>query len=131
MKTRRDFFKTSLMALGSLLLAIPQPVWAKKMAFRLGQAKKLQKPGGWTILKLKGKSILFVRESESSIRALSSICTHKQCSLAYHPERKRIECSCHRSAFDLDGTVLSGPAPKSLPTFSAVLKGDRVIVSLD
>ena len=92
---------------------------------------KLKQVGGSTILKIKGEPILFVRDSETSVRAIHSVCTHQKCTVGYNPKAGRIECGCHKSAFGLDGKVLDGPAPRPLATYPADLKGDRVVVSVD
>jgi cytochrome b6-f complex iron-sulfur subunit len=130
MVSRRGFFKRLLAFLG--LAALPaRSAWAKKSAILLDKVPKLKKIGGWAVLKVKGDSILLVRDSEKSVRALSSVCTHRQCQVGYNPKKKRVECGCHGSAFDLFGEVLDGPASKPLRNYPAELSGDRVVITVD
>jgi Rieske Fe-S protein len=129
MLTRRNLFK-SLLAFASLLL-LPGNALAKKVAVKLEKVKKLKEIGGWTILNLKGRQILFVRDAQDSIRALSPICTHKKCLVEYNPESKKIQCNCHKSIYDLEGKVLEGPAPKPLLTYEAKLNKNRIIVTIE
>lgn len=110
------------------------PLWAaekmKKVAFGLDKAEKLKKVGGSAILKLKGQNVLFVRDSEKTVRAFDPTCTHNKCNIGYKPKDQLLRCPCHRSAFSLDGKVRNGPAERPLTVFPAELNGDRVIVSL-
>lgn len=57
---------------------------------------------------------VFVMRLSSGFRALSSVCTHLGCITRYQADTRQIACPCHGSRFNLDGEVLSGPAPKPL-----------------
>lgn len=129
MFTRRSLLERTLAAAGLLLL--PKPALAKKLAIPLDKVEKLKKVGGWMILKIKKKQIIFIRDAQDSIRALSPVCTHKKCLVSYNPDAKKIECGCHRSRYDLTGKVLDGPAPAPLPSYPAELSQDRIIIKID
>jgi len=128
--TRRGFFKSLLAFLGLAALPI-RSARAKDLAVPLNKAPKLKKTGGWTVLKVKDHSILFVRDAQDSVRALASACTHKQCQMSYNPDSKHIECPCHGSRFDLGGKVLKGPAETPLKQYPAKLSGESIIVTID
>jgi cytochrome b6-f complex iron-sulfur subunit len=130
MVSRRGFSRRLLAVLGLVLLPV-RSAWAKKSAIPLDKAPKLKKIGGWMVVKIKDDSILLIRDSEKSVRALSSVCTHKGCQVDYSPKKKRVECGCHGSVFDLYGKVLGGPAPKPLRNYPAELSGGRVIITVD
>ena len=130
MDTRRGFFKNLLALLGLAALPI-RSARAQDLAIPLKKAPKLEKAGGWTVLKVKGHSILFVRDAPKSIRALSATCTHRGCQTGYNPDAQRIECPCHGSRFDLTGKVQRGPAKNPLKTYSAKLSGGSIIVTVD
>ena len=49
------------------------------------------------------------------VYALSAVCTHLGCITRYLSDEKCIACPCHGSRFDLEGNVIHGPAPRSLP----------------
>jgi Rieske Fe-S protein len=131
MISRRSFFKRVFSTTLGIVILPLSSVGAKKVAIRLDKAAKLKKVGGWTVLKVKGHKIIFVRDSDESVRALSAVCTHKQCLLGYNKNSKRIECGCHKSNYDLSGKVLKGPAPKALKAYPAELSKERVIISVD
>jgi nitrite reductase/ring-hydroxylating ferredoxin subunit len=50
----------------------------------------------------------FLVNDEGDIRALSSVCTHMGCTLAYRPERNDLRCPCHGASFDLYGNLANG-----------------------
>ncbi|MFL5614607.1 MAG: ubiquinol-cytochrome c reductase iron-sulfur subunit [Gemmatimonadaceae bacterium] len=62
------------------------------------------------------------RTGASSFRALSTICTHQGCDAAV-TTGNIIECPCHQSRFNVDGSVINGPdgAPASSIRSLAVL----------
>ena len=132
MTTRRAFIKTGTAVVAMLLWPVG---WlsakSRKLAFSISKVKKLRKVGGWAILKIKGQHILFVRDTDETIRAIDSVCTHKQCTVEYEPESKKIVCPCHGSQFHLDGRVLSPPAAKPLKVFPAELANDQVIITIE
>ena len=52
----------------------------------------------------------FVVNDSGTIRALSSVCTHMGCTLAYRPDWKDLRCPCHGASFDLSGHLANGSA---------------------
>ena len=50
----------------------------------------------------------FVVNDEGTIRALSSVCTHMGCTLAYRPDWQDLRCPCHGASFGLDGRLANG-----------------------
>jgi Rieske Fe-S protein len=50
---------------------------------------------------------------------LSAICTHLKCKIDYVADEDKFRCPCHKSEFELDGTVAKKPAKKDLPDYSA------------
>lgn len=52
----------------------------------------------------------YVVNDDGEVRALSSVCTHMQCTLHYRPDWKDLRCPCHGASFDLRGRLANGPA---------------------
>ena len=50
----------------------------------------------------------YVVNDAGTIRALSSVCTHMGCTLAYRPRWKDLRCPCHGASFDLAGKLANG-----------------------
>ena len=72
--------------------------------------------------------LLLVNMGDGRMHALSAHCTHLGCQV--RPGRNFLTCPCHGSTFDLEGAVVRGPAPKSLPRFEARRSGDLVEIFL-
>ena len=71
-----------------------------------------------------------VRVDAARVIALSAVCTHVRCILAYDRERRGFACPCHDGRFDLSGNVLSGPPPRPLPTYAVSVRAGEVYVHL-
>ncbi len=54
------------------------------------------------------------RDLDGKLHAVSLRCTHLGCLLRFNSAERSWDCPCHGSRFDLDGTVLEGPATKPL-----------------
>ena len=69
--------------------------------------------------------VVFLRRtSDREVLALSSVCTHLACNVAYNAEEKRFDCPCHKGFFDLDGKVLEGPPPEPLRRLGVTIPTD-------
>ena len=53
--------------------------------------------------------------------AVWKICTHGNCDVEWADELALVRCPCHDSLFDWDGTVIQGPATRSLTSFKVCL----------
>jgi glycine/D-amino acid oxidase-like deaminating enzyme/nitrite reductase/ring-hydroxylating ferredoxin subunit len=56
------------------------------------------------------------RDDQGALHAVSLRCTHLGCLLRFNSAERSWDCPCHGSRFDVDGTVLEGPATRALPT---------------
>ena len=52
--------------------------------------------------------------NKGKIDVFAITCSHLGCSIALNEQARRFDCPCHGSRFNLDGTVLRGPAPAPL-----------------
>lgn len=128
-KSRRGFLGALVSVVGAVLVW-PKALYAKKVGLSLAKVEALQSVGGSTTLKVKEHKILFVRDSETSIKGINPNCTHKKCTVKFTSKDGQLHCPCHKSAFSLEGAVLGGPAPKPLATFPVQLNGDQIVVTL-
>lgn len=73
-----------------------------------------------------GAAILLVRRGER-IYALADRCSHRGCSL-HEGELKddTITCPCHGSTFQLDGSLVKGPATSPQPSFDVRTRDGKV-----
>ncbi len=54
---------------------------------------------------------------DQGVLAIYKICTHLGCLYNWSDSNFRFECPCHGSKFEVDGTYIKGPAPRSLDRF--------------
>lgn len=87
----------------------------------VGEAIKVARAGG-------EKPVIVRRDSTTQVSAFSSQCTHMGCEVPL-PSGNVITCPCHGSKYDQNGNLISGPAPKSLPHYSAVLDGNIITIT--
>jgi nitrite reductase/ring-hydroxylating ferredoxin subunit len=50
----------------------------------------------------------FIVNDQGTVRALSSVCTHMGCTLAFRPDWQDLRCPCHGASFDLAGRLANG-----------------------
>jgi nitrite reductase/ring-hydroxylating ferredoxin subunit len=74
--------------------------------------------------------ILIVRTSATAFQAVTDTCTHAGCAVGYVPSRKRIRCPCHGSEYQVDGTVLLGPASRPLKQYATAHDADTNVLTI-
>ncbi len=80
-----------------------------------------------TVLVVRSRKV-YVVHAPNGFYALSSVCTHLGCVTRHEPGDDRIACPCHGSTFDLEGRVVSGPAPSRLVRFRVTLEDGVLVV---
>jgi cytochrome b6-f complex iron-sulfur subunit len=59
--------------------------------------------------------------TNDAVVALFGVCTHLGCLPKWQDTNNRFECPCHGSKYQLDGTYIEGPAPRSLDRFETTI----------
>jgi glycine/D-amino acid oxidase-like deaminating enzyme/nitrite reductase/ring-hydroxylating ferredoxin subunit len=72
------------------------------------------RPGEGAVLKAGGERMAVSRDAAGRLCAVSCVCTHLGCTVAWNGLEKTWDCPCHGSRFAADGAVLNGPAVKAL-----------------
>lgn len=80
----------------------------------LAQNPTLNQADGMILVR--AASALIIRISATEYRALSSICTHEQCTVSGFSGGV-LRCPCHGSRYSNSGAVVQGPATRSLRVF--------------
>lgn len=113
-----------------------------KLALPIAQFPSLANPGGSLIGRPAGSAnaIAVVRVDAGNFAALSAVCTHLGCTVAYADASAMTSCggipgggfwcSCHCSKFALDGTVLVGPASRALPKYATTFDGTTLTITV-
>lgn len=112
--TRRTFLKLSLALAGGVTLVGMFKFLSYDSAPRTVTRLTLDNPDSYplgSIIPVPDVQAWLLRD-QNGLYALSGVCTHLGCNIRCTGER--FECPCHGSQFDLDGTVLNGPAISSL-----------------
>lgn len=72
--------------------------------------------------------VVIAQPAKGTFKAFSAVCTHAGCNVA-EVLGASINCPCHGSSFNLDGTVAKGPAQRPLDTRSIVVQGDSIALA--
>ena len=117
--TRRDLLRVGLgtavgLAAGAGAIAILRPAATSRSGALVGNgewvavATLADLPVGAAV---RFSTIAFdgyVVNDAGTIRALSSVCTHMGCTLAYRAEYRDLRCPCHGASFNLSGQLANG-----------------------
>jgi glycine/D-amino acid oxidase-like deaminating enzyme/nitrite reductase/ring-hydroxylating ferredoxin subunit len=73
------------------------------------------RPGEGTVIRRGARLVAVSRTEDGRLQAVSAVCTHLGCVVAWNPAERSWDCPCHGSRFGADGTVIQGPAVEDLP----------------
>ncbi|WP_354384231.1 FAD-dependent oxidoreductase [Streptomyces sp. PvR034] len=68
------------------------------------------RPGEGTVIRSGGRPCAVHRDDRGGLHAVSAVCTHLGCLVAFNNAERTWECPCHGSRFGIDGEILQGPA---------------------
>ncbi len=74
---------------------------------------------------------VWVVKANGGLKVFSPICPHLGCIYSWSDPDSRFECPCHGSIFDLNGTVLGGPAPRPLDTLNYKIENGILYVQYE
>ncbi|MDH5672585.1 MAG: Rieske (2Fe-2S) protein [Myxococcales bacterium] len=78
----------------------------------------------WTRAPQRKLGMVWLRKKGEQVVAFNAECPHLGCKVGYDRDQKHFACPCHESAFNQDGDVQGGPAPRSLdPLETRVVDG--------
>ncbi|HEY3493238.1 MAG TPA: FAD-dependent oxidoreductase [Polyangiaceae bacterium] len=72
------------------------------------------RPGEGRIVRHEGQRVAVARDARGKLHAVSAVCSHLGCQVSFNSAEESWDCPCHGSRFDLEGTVLNGPATRAL-----------------
>ena len=75
------------------------------------------KPGEGKIVNVNGHRTGAYRDEKGELHLVDTTCTHMGCEVEWNSAERSWDCPCHGSRFSVDGTVIEGPALKSLVKF--------------
>lgn len=73
-------------------------------------------------------SVYLQRTGENTVRVLNTVCPHLGCSVGYRASTNGYFCPCHKSAFNLDGSIADpkSPAPRGMDELTAEVRDGEV-----
>jgi Rieske Fe-S protein len=74
--------------------------------------------------------ILVARVDATTVTCIDALCTHMACPVMLNAALGEFDCPCHGSSYALDGTLMTGPAMRSIKNHPAVLGADNITVTL-
>src|SRR5215510_1350818 len=72
--------------------------------------------------------VVVTQPTAGQFMGFSAKCTHKGCTVNKIADGT-IDCPCHGSKFNLDGSVAHGPAEKPLEAMAVSVEGDSIVLS--
>jgi len=79
-----------------------------------------------------GRAVIVIRTAQNEFLALSSVCTHEQCTVGLPTTPGGdLQCPCHGARFSSrDGRVTGGPAPAPLQRFQTSFNASSNILTI-
>jgi Rieske Fe-S protein len=71
--------------------------------------------------------VVVTQPSAGVFKGFSATCTHAGCTVNKIADGT-IDCPCHGSKFNLDGSVANGPATKPLEAKAVTVQGDSIVL---
>lgn len=116
-------FATLATTAAGLRFLVPNVLYEPSQIFKAGRPDDF---ADGSVTFLDEERVFLVRQG-NTFRCLSSTCSHLGCTV--NRAEQGYHCPCHGSAFDEQGNVKSGPAPRALAWFQVTLsKDNRLLV---
>jgi len=131
---RRKFLFTMLGGLGALIGAASawpvfrflSPIAAGDSGDKVIVARAEVAGGKAHFFQYQGKPAVVLQPAPGEFVALSAVCTHLGCVVAWQEQAGEFLCPCHGGRFSSAGQVLAGPPPAPLETLVVELDGDQL-----
>jgi cytochrome b6-f complex iron-sulfur subunit len=127
---RKDFLKTTCAACGvTATLAFldgcsKQNIVNFTLDLTAPANSALSRTGGYVIA---SNGTVIVMKETTGYLALSLICTHQGCTVAY--TSRGFVCPCHGGTYSLTGAVTGGPPPSALTKYTVSVNGNILTIS--
>ncbi len=80
------------------------------------------KAGEGRLMRIGAEKAAAARDRNGVLHVISATCTHMGCEVAWNDVEQTWDCPCHGSRYDVDGTVLHGPATAPLEGLSTFVR---------
>ena len=107
------------------LPSVSATVSGRTVSVAVGGTSPLASSGGMAMTQTSLGTFLLARTAATSATALTATCTHEGCTIN-GASGSQFVCPCHGSTFTTSGSVVKGPANRSLQQFTAQVDGDTL-----
>ena len=107
------------------LPSVSATVSGRTVSIQAGAGTNLAASGAMAIAQTSIGTFLVSRTGTTSATALTAVCTHEGCTITGFSGSQFV-CPCHGSTFTSSGSVVKGPASRSLQQFNAQVNGDVI-----
>ena len=104
----------------------PNVLFEPPQSFKIGFPDEFTK--GKVDTRFKKEHAVWIVRDDTSIFALSTVCTHLGCTPNWLEAEQKYKCPCHGSGFRKTGINFEGPAPRPLERFAISLAPDGKIL---
>jgi len=129
--TRRDFLvgasACAAALCGGCIITNKAPTFDADPDGTLPVPEALAVPGAQIKVRMPGipEEVLVWRDGKG-LGAASVVCTHRGCEVGFNADQGTLDCPCHGSRFNPDGSVLQGPAKRPLQSYRVTEEGGRL-----
>lgn len=88
---------------------------------------KVEQRDAWRRI-ISEKAVYVLPPKDGTVRILSPICPHLGCSIPWNEAKQEFICPCHVAVFAMNGTKISGPAPRSMDDLDSKVENGMVKV---
>jgi cytochrome b6-f complex iron-sulfur subunit len=74
------------------------------------------------------QGVIVVKNTATTFVAVAQACTHEGCTVAYNGIASDFVCPCHGGTYSLTGSVISGPPPSPLKSYTVTQSGNILTV---
>lgn len=136
---RRGFIQRSWKILGIAALAefsfmgissIRRRDTATKSSEDLFDAGKIEVFAPGTVTSFRSNRFFLYRSKNGGFLAITVACSHLGCAVNWDPGKNKFFCPCHASSFDMQGNVLTSPAPRALDSLPVTIENGHIMVNV-
>ncbi|HEY1219622.1 MAG TPA: Rieske (2Fe-2S) protein, partial [Bryobacteraceae bacterium] len=148
--SRRGFFQVGILGLGAAIAAAlglptlaylltPPKSKQQELWIEIGELNKFatgaplevafrrNRTDAWKVVSEKDTAWV-VKRADGGVTAFGPQCTHLGCAYHWDDGRQQFLCPCHSSLFRIDGSVISGPAPRPLDRYETKVENGKLML---
>jgi Rieske Fe-S protein len=116
---------------GQVLQSVSGTYVNGSVAVNIDSSSPLAKTGSAVTVNYTGGAILVDHPSDNVYNALTAICTHQGCQInGFDSGSSHFICPCHGAQYDINGSVIQGPAQSPLRKYQTQVSGSQLIIKI-